>query len=174
MKLYNLIWKNTIQSCMSAATYRSITASITAPESHKYKYSSEEVMFPGWKIVEGVEETNPIFRYLLKIKKNTVFDYKEINSKLTLKDLKKNYTEARLVQMLEKKGIGRPSTFSSLIDKIQQREYVKKMDVKGKKIKCIDFKLVDCEIEEIAHERVFGNEKNKLVIQPLVLLYMSF
>ena len=44
------------------------------------------------------------------------------------KAIKQNYSEARLVQMLEKKGIGRPSTFSSLIDKIQQRQYVKKMD----------------------------------------------
>ena len=159
---------------MSPALYNSISCTITAPEKYKYRYTSEEVIFPGWKIIEKVESENPIYRYLLTIKNKTVMEYKEINSKVTLKDLKKNYTEARLVQMLEKKGIGRPSTFSSLIDKIQQRQYVKKMDVKGKLLKCTDFKLIDCEIEEINHERVFGNEKNKLVIQPLGVIVYEF
>ena len=58
VKLYNLIWRNTIESCMSAAKYYSITAKISAPEKHNYKYSSEQVVFPGWKIVGGYEEVN--------------------------------------------------------------------------------------------------------------------
>ena len=174
IKLYNLIWKNTVESCMSPATYYSITASISAPENHKYKFTSEQVIFPGWKVIEGYEETNKIYHYLLKIKKDKTMTYKEINSKVTLKDLKKNFTEARLVQMLEKKGIGRPSTFSNLISKIQEREYVKKQDVPGKKVHCVDFKLVEEELEEIETDRVFGNEKNKLVIQPIGVIVYEF
>ena len=174
IKLYNLIWKNTVESCMSPATYYSITASITAPEDHKYKFTSEQVIFPGWKVIEGYEETNKIYHYLMKIKNDKKMNYKEINSKVTLKDLKKNFTEARLVQMLEKKGIGRPSTFSNLISKIQEREYVKKQDVPGKKVHCVDFKLVEEELEEIETDRVFGNEKNKLVIQPIGVIVYEF
>ena len=45
-----------------------------------------------------------------------------------------HFTEAKLVQLLEEKGIGRPSTFSSLIDKIQERNYVKKDNVEGKNL----------------------------------------
>ena len=174
VKLYNLIWRNTVESCMSAAKYYSITAKITAPENHTYKYSSEQVIFPGWKIVEGYEEDNKEYTYLLSIKTNTVLDYKQIYSKVTLKDLKKNYTEAKLVQMLEKKGIGRPSTFSSLISKIQDRGYVKKQNVEGKKVNCVDFKLVGEELDEIETTRVFGNEKNKLIIQPVGIMVYEF
>ena len=173
-KLYYLIWRNTVESCMAPAKYLSITAKITAPEEHLYRHSEEQVVFPGWKAVAGYEETNSIYAKLLKIKKNRVVDYEEIISKVTLKDLKKNYTEARLVQMLEKKGIGRPSTFSSLIAKIQDRNYVKKQNVEGKKIKCVDFKLVGDELEENESERVFGNEKNKLVITPTGIMVYEF
>ena len=174
IKLYTLIWRNTVESCMSPAKYYSITSKITAPQKHLYKYSSEQVIFPGWKIVGGYEKINEEYKYLLTIKPDTVLNYKEIYSKITLKDLKKNFTEARLVQMLEKKGIGRPSTFSSLISKIQDRGYVKKQNVEGKKIKCVDFKLTGEELDEIETERVFGNEKNKLVIQPTGTIVYEF
>ena len=50
-KIYKLIWKTTIESCMEAAKYNSITAIITAPESHSYRNTEELVIFPGWKIV---------------------------------------------------------------------------------------------------------------------------
>jgi len=173
-KLYYLIWRNTMESCMSSATYNSITSKIISPDKHYYKYTSEEVIFPGWKIVDGYDKENLEYRYLLNIPKDSIMNYKEIYSKVALKDLKKNYTEARLVQMLEKRGIGRPSTFSSLIDKIQTRNYVKKQDVPGKKLSCIDFKLVGEDLEEIEHERIFGNEKNKLVIQPIGVIVYEF
>ena len=174
VKLYTLIWRNTVESCMSPATYNSITAKITAPEKHYYKYSCEQVIFSGWKIVGGYEKINDEYNYLLKMKDDKILNYKEIYSKVILKDLKKNYSEARLVQMLEKKGIGRPSTFSSLISKIQDRGYVNKENVEGKKIKCIDFKLIGEELDEIETNRVFGNEKNKLVIQPIGIIVYEF
>tara|TARA_B100001287_G_scaffold221484_1_gene190592 strand:+ start:385 stop:2673 length:2289 start_codon:yes stop_codon:yes gene_type:complete len=173
-KLYYLIWRNTVESCMAPAKYLSITAKITAPEKHVYKHSEEQVVFPGWKAVAGYQEKNKTYHTLLKIKKNLEVEYQEIISKVTLKDLKKNYTEARLVQMLEKKGIGRPSTFSSLVAKIQDRNYVKKQNVEGKKIKCVDFKLIGEELEENESERVFGNEKNKLVITPIGTVVYEF
>ena len=108
------------------------------------------------------------------MKQNSVVSYKKISAKLALKGIKQHYTEARLVQLLEEKGIGRPSTFSSLVDKIQERGYVKKQDIKGKEILCTDFELENNEIFEIETKREFGNEKNKLVIQPLGTIVMDF
>jgi DNA topoisomerase-1 len=176
-KLYRLIWTNTVESCMAPALYKSLSASIAAPAEHKYKYTTEQVIFLGWKIVVGgVENVNPIYASLFAMmnKNGTKIQYKKIVSKSTLKELKSHYTEAKLVQELEHKGIGRPSTFSSLIDKIQERGYVKRENITGKTVKCVDFELVDEEITELSTEREFGNEKNKLVIQPLGVLVLEF
>jgi len=173
-KLYKLIWTNTVESCMSPAIYKSITSSISAPENHIYKYSTEQVVFPGWKMVDGYELSNALYASLQTIKNNSKINYNKIISKVTMKETKQHYTEAKIVQLLEEKGIGRPSTFSSLIDKIQSRGYVKKENVIGKKIKCLDFELVDEEISEINTEREFGNEKGKLVIQPIGIIVCEF
>jgi len=175
-KMYDMIWRKTVESCMSPALFNSITAKITAPEDTEYRSSEEDVIFLGWKIVKGLSKTDGIsvYSYLLSLKHGTELPYKKITSKVTLKDLKTHYTEAKLVQLLEQKGIGRPSTFSSLVDKIQEREYVKKENIKGKKIKCIDFSLEGEELEEISTEREFGNEKNKLVLQPLGRIVLEF
>jgi len=173
-RMYTLIWSVTVESCMSPALYQSISAAITAPMEKEYKYSTELVNFPGWKIVRGYDKENPEFQFLQTIKNNAIVNYNKITSKVSVKDLKSHYTEAKLVQLLEENGIGRPSTFSSLIEKIQERGYVKKDDVKGKKIKCIDYELVKDELAEIEDEREFGNEKNKLVVQPLGVLVLEF
>ena len=173
-RLYKLIWQNTIESCMATATCKSITATITAPDNYCYKHSTEQIVFPGWKIVRGYEKDNVIFNYLQTLKKNSILEYKKIISKISMKNLKMHYTEAKLVQLLEHNGIGRPSTFSSLIDKIQERGYVKIQDVKGTKMNCVDYELEDEELTEIINEREFGNEKRKMVIQPLGILVIEF
>jgi DNA topoisomerase-1 len=173
-RMYNLIWKNTVASCMEIAQYNSLSIKISAPLDFYYKYSCEQVVFPGWKKVMGYDEENKEFSYLKTIKQDSKIDYNKITSKMTMKELKMHYTEAKLVQMLEKRGIGRPSTFSSLIDKIQERGYVKKQDIIGKKISCVDFELEGDELQEIVDSRTFGNEKQKLVVQSVGKLVLEF
>lgn len=175
-RMYKLIWENTLESCMSPASFLSVTASIQSFNKTHFSYTSEKIEFPGWKIVakEDNDIDNKEFVYLQNIKSNTIVPYKKICSRVTIKGLKQHYTEARLVQLLEEKGIGRPSTFSSLIDKIQERGYVKKEDIKGKEIDCKDFELEKGEIYEIESKREFGNEKSKLVIQQLGIITIEF
>jgi len=178
-RMYKLIWENTLESCMSPASFYSITASISAIQNMKFIYTSELIDFPGWKIVSKkylneIKVENKEYQYLQQIKQNSIIPYKKICAKVTIKGSKQHYTEARLVQLLEEKGIGRPSTFSSLIDKIQERGYVKKEDIKGKEIVCKDYELENGEMFEIETKREFGNEKSKLVIQPLGIIVMEF
>ncbi len=173
-KLYKLIWTNTLESLMANAIYNSLMLNISAPQSLIYKYSAEENVFPGWKIVSGLDEEK-YYQFLKTLKEGSI-NYKKIISKQTLKDLKTHYNEAKLVQLLEQRGIGRPSTFSSLIDKIQERNYVNRENVEGKKLTIIDYLLEKGKDDIILEkgEKTFGNEKNKLVITQLGIFVIEF
>ena len=172
-KLYTLIWNTTMESCMAPAQCLVLSTSITAPDKRVYKYSAEEIIFLGWKAVSTADEQNPLYHYLSSIKCG-IIPYRIVTSKVSLKETKSHYTEAKLVQLLEQKGIGRPSTFSSIIDKIQERKYVDKCDIEGKKMNCVDFELEGSTVERIVTEREFGNEKSKLAIQPIGQLVVEF
>lgn len=173
--LYKLIRNITLESCMINAVYKNVNASITAPHSLLYKNNQEQVVEPGWKIVRGYQEENQDYIFLCsKLDKKLIVKYKSIQSVAHLKDKKCHLTEARLIQILETKGIGRPSTFSNIITKIQDREYVKKMDVSGKKITTNDFTLIKKKIEKKEITKEFGNERNKLVLQPTGKIVLEF
>jgi DNA topoisomerase-1 len=177
-KLYTLIWENTLESCMTDATFFSLSASIETFKEQKFQHKSEQIDFPGWKIVKNkYEKENKTYNYLFTLlnnKNNKAVVYKKITAKQKLKQLKQHYTEARLVQLLEDRGIGRPSTFSMLIEKIQEREYVKKEDVKGKDIICKEYELEEDVITENQIKKRVGDEKGKMVIQPLGMMVMEF
>jgi DNA topoisomerase-1 len=180
IKLYELIWKRTLETCMPSAQYNSVSAKITAPVDSEFVYKTEQPIFLGWQIVDLSKkekdeiENNKNYQYITTLKQNISMPPKKIDSKFTMHELKSHYTEARLVQLLEEKGIGRPSTFASLVDKIQERKYVEKQNITGKEIECIDFSLNNTLITEIIAKREFGNEKNKLVIQPLGIIVIEF
>jgi len=171
-KLYQLIWKNTIESLMSDAIYKQLIIKITAPDDLYYKYISEENIFMGWKIIQGIEK-DKYYIFLNNIKEGQI-NFNKIICNQSLKDLKTHYTESTLVKLLEDKGIGRPSTFSNLIEKIQKREYVKKQNIIGKKYEIIDYELENNKIKEDKKIKEFGNENNKLVITNLGIIVIEF
>jgi len=175
-KLYHLIWKRTMESCMEANITFYIYGEITAYKS-LFRCKAEKNIFLGWKIIsykDKDKDKDNIYEYLLTIKKNTIMNYKKIISSVIMKENILHFTEAKLVQMLEELEIGRPSTFSSIVDKIQDRNYVKKENINGKSFQCKEFSLdkTDLFVEEITKN--FGNEKNKLVIQPLGIEVIEF
>jgi len=187
VRLYDLIWTRSIESCMPSAQYTSVTATISFTndtkekkyEDHHFACKAEQVVFPGWQIVTMKqpisEKEAKEYNYFIHLKQGITLVPKKIEAKTLLKDLKSHYTEARLVQLLEEKGIGRPSTFASIIDKIIERKYVEKQNVEGKQVECIDFVLDDTnKILETVSKREFGNEKGKLVIQPLGVIVIEF
>jgi DNA topoisomerase-1 len=175
IRLYNLIWKRTIESCLASAQYNSVSAKITAPFEREFIYKTEQPLFLGWQIIESTKKPDEnIYQYLINLKQNSIMLPKKIESKFTMIELKSHYSEARLVQLLEDKGIGRPSTFASLVEKLQERKYVLKQNITGIEINCKDFILSENNITEINLKKEFGNEKNKLVIQPLGIIVIEF
>jgi DNA topoisomerase-1 len=175
IKLYELILKITLETCMPSAQFSSISATISAPLETKFVYKAELPIFLGWQILEKVKtDENNTYQYIESLKQNISMKPKRVDSKFTLVELKSHYSEARLIQLLEEKGIGRPSTFASLIEKIQERKYVEKQTITGKEIECSDFALNENTITETKCKREFGNEKNKLVILPLGILVIEF
>ena len=165
--LYKFIRNHTLKTCMSPAIISRITSNITAPFNYNYSYNSDIIKFMGWKIVDNKEENDEHYNFLPLINNNKPVIYQKIKSKVTVKNLKQHLTEAKLISSLEEKGIGRPSTFSSIVEKNKERGYVEKTNVKGFEKECIDYELIDCEIETIIEKRTFNNENNKLVIKPL-------
>ena len=177
IKMYSLIWKNTIQSCMADALYQIILSKITAPFEKEYKFTCENLLFEGWQIINSnkISENKSFqaYHYLPKLH-NKIVNYNNIIAKNIIKDTKLHHTESKLVNELEKRGIGRPSTFSSIVEKIQERGYVKKENIKGMNIECIDFELKDKNITQNSIIREFGNEKNKLVLQDIGKIVIEF
>lgn len=174
VKLYELIWRKTLGSCMPSAQYNSISAKISSPLDTEFVYKTEQPIFLGWQIIDFKKTETNIYQYIQTLKQNVSMSPKKIDSKFSIVELKSHYSEARLVQLLEERGIGRPSTFASLIDKIQERKYVEKQNIQGKEIECVDFSLKDNDILSVVSKREFGNEKNKLVIQPLGIIVIEF
>lgn len=183
LSLYKLIWRNSLESCMSIYKYSVETVYIDAPCVLKYSHEIEIPLFLGWKkISEKMETTNiqndgkALLFFMKSLQSsNQSFSHTNIQSNVHIRGLEKHYTEATLIKKLEDLGIGRPSTFASIVETIQERGYVKKMDLEGTKKNVNEYILYkDKDIEIKPLEKVFGQSKNKLVIQNLGILTLEF
>lgn len=167
--MYKFIWNNTIESCMSNAIYDVLNAKIEdAFCNYYYSYKCDKPVFLGWQIIKNNISDN-FYDYLSRLKIGSKLNLKKAIANVSIGNQHLHYSEAKLVSTLEKKGIGRPSTFASIVDKIQDRKYVKKGNIKGKKIKCnvYELDLQEETIDVVEKEIEIGNENNKLILNPL-------
>ena len=164
--LYKFIRNHTLKSCMSSAKLYRRSCTMSAPFKYNYLYNSDIVIFKGWKAVDNKNENDEYYN-LLPLLNNKTSEYNKVKCKVSIKNLKQHLTEAKLISILEDKGIGRPSTYSNILEKNKERGYIEKTNVKGFEKECIDYELIENEIDTIVETRVFNNENNKLIITPL-------
>ena len=121
-RLYQLIWQQYIACQMPDAEYLSTSAKIKIQE-YTFSAKGREVVFDGYtKIYQTAKSDNEDILPPLQEGENLELDRVNLDQKFTKPPSR--YSEAALVKELEKKGIGRPSTYANIISTIQDRGYV--------------------------------------------------
>ena len=129
--LYELIWKRTLASQMKEATKSNMTVKIEA-DGCEFSANGSRILFPGFLrvYVEGSDDPEKALDdkevVLPKLAQGDVLKPAKVEALGHETKPPARYTEASLVQRLEKEGVGRPSTYASIIGTIQDRGYVRK------------------------------------------------
>jgi len=174
-KIYQLIWKRTVASQMSASEWNKNTIQIGISNREEMFVSKiETLLFEGYrKVYQEFKEENKGDEDDILVQRdmnqNRVFhkDQIVIREKIESHEKMKNppprYNESSMIKKMEKESIGRPSTYASTIDTILSRKYVEVLNKKGtKKNVCIITLLNSLHIEEKEKEIEIGEEKKKL------------
>lgn len=127
-KLYDLIWKRTISSQMVPALMNTVAVDLACGKGNTFRANGSTILDPGFMIVyqEGVDDEKDRDdgeKILPPLKKGDVVKALDIRGEQHFTEPPPRYTEATLVKALEEFGIGRPSTYASIISTIQQRGY---------------------------------------------------
>ncbi|ABY37094.1 MAG TPA: type I DNA topoisomerase [Chloroflexus aurantiacus] len=140
-RLYDLIWKRFIASQMAPAVFDSTTVDIAATPvvagapAYLFRATGSVLKFPGFLAVYNVsldegEEDEDSERRLPPLAEGEALQLVELLPIQHFTEPPPRYTEASLVKELERLGIGRPSTYASILSTIQEREYVEMVDKK--------------------------------------------
>jgi len=129
-KLYDLIWKRTIASQMSSARMERTTVDISSEDCQVgLRATGQVVLFEGFLKVyeEGRDDTviDADDKRLPQLTNGDQTDKKSVTPEQHFTQPPPRYTEASLVKRMEELGIGRPSTYASIVTTIQTREYVR-------------------------------------------------
>ncbi len=175
-KLYDLIRKRTIASQMASATTEKTTATITGnklPKKSFYEAKGEVVLFDGFLKVYGSQKDDTLLPKMVSGEKLTLV---EAIAKQVFSRPPARFSEGSLVKKLEDLGIGRPSTYATILGNIQLRGYAEKGQDEGedREIKQFTITPPDTQIaDEIITEKT-GSNKNKLVPTPSGELISDF
>ncbi len=128
-KLYLLIWKRTVASQMVHASIDGVSVDLTCGNGHVFRAAGSTVSKPGFMSVylEGKDdskEDDNKENLLPPMKEGDLIDLLEVTPNQHFTEPPPRYGEASLVKALEEHGIGRPSTYASIISTLQNRDYV--------------------------------------------------
>lgn len=188
-KVYALIWKRTIACQMSNAQYNQYNIDVLISKREELFIGKiDKLIFSGYKAVyddlvvnenseENEEENvvNDVNHALLdKLKVDLIMDYKVIVVNEKSENGPMRYNEAGLIKKMEKVGIGRPSTYSHIMETLLDREYIRKGDIPGVNKKMREFKLEAGVIKVNDNSLLMGAEKKKLLITDIGILTSDF
>lgn len=127
-KLYDLIWKRTVACQMKHATIDTVSVDFTCGDGNIFRATGSTIIDKGFMAIyqegedDGKQEADE--KMLPPMEKGEQIKLKEIRAEQHFTEPPPRYTEASLVKSLEEYGIGRPSTYASIISTLRQREYV--------------------------------------------------
>jgi DNA topoisomerase-1 len=139
LKVYRLIWQRFVASQMTPAIFDITTAKIEAlsaktGKTYDFRLSGSVVRFDGYlrvyEVAEEKKDDDESANKLPNLDNVKALELEKIEHEQHFTSPPPRYNEASLVKVLEERGIGRPSTYASIINTIQDREYVKKMQAK--------------------------------------------
>jgi DNA topoisomerase-1 len=162
-KLYDLIRNRALASQMAPAKLEKTTVTIDISTEKKiFEAKGEVIIFPGFLKVYGSGKKDPDI--LPAMASGDKLALETILAKQTFARPPARYTEGALVKKLEELGIGRPSTYATIIATIQARDYVIKGDGEGEERDVITFSVTPNQdvAREVITEKT-GSDKGKLV-----------
>ena len=173
-KVYAHIWKRTIQSQMAPSQQKSralsfrIDGSLAEEKDKLFKGTISFLAFKGWKILNEVED-DPRWTLTEGLKVGLAAKWSDLTGRQVATQPPSRFSEAQLVRELEEKGIGRPSTFASLIATIHDRKYVEKRTSKGTPVDLFQLVKVGPKgaIKESKVTKEVGGDKDKTHITAL-------
>jgi DNA topoisomerase I len=167
--LYDMIWKRAVASRMTAAVYDELTVSLVNPwfkEKGMYFLGKfKQLKFEGFLKLFGETVGTQSLKAKQEELKNAVVKCKEVQARNTWKSPPARYNESSIIKVLDTEGIGRPSTYASIMAKLYEKSYVNKLDIAGETKKTVDFiyKPSNKTLKEQSGKVQVGQEKNKLV-----------
>ncbi len=171
-KLYNLIRSRTLATQMAPAKVAKTTISLTPDANPNLNFvaKGEIIVFDGFLKVYGKSKDTE----LPKLKKGDKVKASKIVARQTFSKAPARYTEGSLVKKLEELGIGRPSTYASIMTAIQSRNYVKKGEDEGKPRDVIQITLQGNNVKDEIVTEKSGATKGKLIPTPIGELVSDF
>lgn len=121
-KLYNLIYIRAVASLMKPAILETNTFKFMHSTKEQFKTSQTKILFEGYKKVYSIESKEEKKDLYFELNSEIVVDKFESKQHFTKPPAR--YSESKLIKELEEKGIGRPSTYASIIDVLKLRNYV--------------------------------------------------